>query len=196
MLTRFERHKLELTGETVVLRPPRDTDYAAWSALRQENEAHLKPWEPIWPAHANSRTDWASRLRSWKKAWRDRTGFAFLIERAMSRDLVGSIALWNVRYGSARTGSVGYWLCSEAEGTGAMTQALNLVCAFGFSDLGLARIEAGTLPENDRSQGVLRRCGFQQEGYARQFLEIAGERRDHVLFARLANDPLSPMADI
>ena len=33
------------------------------------------------------------------------------------------------------------------------------------------------------SQRVLAKVGFEREGYARDYLEIAGRREDHILFA-------------
>ena len=36
-------------GDGVLLRPPRASDYAAWSALRDGSRDYLQPWEPAWP---------------------------------------------------------------------------------------------------------------------------------------------------
>jgi ribosomal-protein-alanine N-acetyltransferase len=57
----------------------------------------------------------------------------------------------------------------------------------------LHRIEAACLPENGPSIRLLEKAGFLPEGRARQYLCIAGEWRDHLLFARLAQDaPAQP----
>lgn len=53
-------------------------------------------------------------------------------------------------------------------------------------ELGLHRIEAGTLPRNVASQRVLERNGFERFGLARRYLQIAGRWRDHVLFQKIA----------
>jgi ribosomal-protein-alanine N-acetyltransferase len=55
-----------------------------------------------------------------------------------------------------------------------------------FGELGLHRLEAGTLPDNFGSQRVLEKNGFERFGLAHRFLLIAGEWRDHVLFERVA----------
>ena len=57
-----------------------------------------------------------------------------------------------------------------------------------FRELGLHRVEAACLPSNEASQRLLRRVGFREEGLARAYLRIAGEWRDHLLFARLYDD--------
>ena len=59
---------------------------------------------------------------------------------------------------------------------------------FSFEDLGLHRIEAACLPENEASRALLKRCGFNEEGYAREFLRINGRWQDHVLFAILRRE--------
>jgi ribosomal-protein-alanine N-acetyltransferase len=69
-----------------------------------------------------------------------------------------------------------------------MTAALPLVLDFSFNRLRLHRIEAACLPTNAPSRALLARTGFQQEGYARQYLCIAGEWQDHLLFAILRED--------
>jgi len=53
----------------------------------------------------------------------------------------------------------------------------------------LHRLTAACLPENEPSKAVLRKCGFQHEGYARGYLRIDGAWRDHVVFAILRDDP-------
>ena len=42
---------------------------------------------------------------------------------------------------------------------------------------------ANHLPRNERSARLLARLGFEREGYARRYLQIAGVWEDHVLTA-------------
>jgi ribosomal-protein-alanine N-acetyltransferase len=51
-----------------------------------------------------------------------------------------------------------------------------------FGQLGLHRIEAGTLTHNIRSQRVLEKNGFVRFGLARAYLNIAGRWQDHALY--------------
>jgi ribosomal-protein-alanine N-acetyltransferase len=67
-----------------------------------------------------------------------------------------------------------------------MTSAVSLIVSFAFQHLALHRVEAACLPHNEASIALLRRTGFQHEGLARGYLKIAGEWRDHLLFARLS----------
>jgi ribosomal-protein-alanine N-acetyltransferase len=70
-----------------------------------------------------------------------------------------------------------------------VTKAVRALIPYVFEELKLHRLQASTLPENERSKAVLRRCGFREEGYARGLLRINGVWRDHVQFAILRDDP-------
>ena len=56
-----------------------------------------------------------------------------------------------------------------------------------FVELGLHRLQAATLVDNQPSRRVLEKNGFESIGLARRYLEIAGEWRDHLLFQRTAD---------
>ena len=57
-----------------------------------------------------------------------------------------------------------------------------------MATLELHRLEAACLPTNAASQGVLRKLGFKEEGYARKYLRINGEWCDHLLFGLIGAD--------
>ena len=69
-----------------------------------------------------------------------------------------------------------------------MTAAVTCFLPFAFQTLRLHRVEAACLPSNNPSRALLVRAGFQQEGYARQYLCIEGKWQDHLLFAILRED--------
>ncbi len=73
-------------------------------------------------------------------------------------------------------------------GKGRMTRAVAATAEFAFGKLRLHRVEAACIPDNAPSIALLRRNGFQREGYARGYLKIDGAWRDHVLFALLEGD--------
>ncbi|KCZ93884.1 acetyltransferase [Hyphomonas johnsonii MHS-2] len=171
-----------ITSERLVLMAPRRADFEDWSSIRTASRSHLEPWEPRWPTDANSKADWTRRLRAWTVAWKEGRAYVFLIRRVSDNALVGGASLTHVRAWPASSASLGYWLGADFEGQGYMREAVSTLCGWAFGRLGLWRIEAGTLAENDRSRQVLESVGFTEEGYARAYLEIAGERRDHVLF--------------
>jgi ribosomal-protein-alanine N-acetyltransferase len=94
----------------------------------------------------------------------------------------GVIYLGDFVRGPLQRAIVSYWVDRARNGRGLATRALAAVIPIAFGELGLHRLEAGTLPDNVRSQRVLEKNGFVRFGLARNYLLIAGEWRDHVLY--------------
>jgi ribosomal-protein-alanine N-acetyltransferase len=169
-----------------LIRVPDMADYEQWSALRARSRDFLMPWEPIWPPNDLTRTAFRSRIRQY---WRDideDVAYPYFIYTADGAQLVGALTLSNVRRGVAQTATLGYWIGEPHARKGYMTSAVRLMCEFAFRHLGLHRVEAACLPHNTASVGLLQKCSFEHEGLARGYLKIAGEWRDHLLFARLS----------
>lgn len=171
-----------ITSSRLFLAPAARADYAEWAELRHSSRAHLEPWEPRWPDDALTRRDWRRRLQAWNHARRAGSAYVFLLRRLSDNVLLGGASLTQVRPWPASSASLGYWMGQRHTGHGYMQEAVASLCDWAFLTLGLARIEAGILPENVRSRRVLERTGFRQEGLAAGYLEIDGVRREHVLF--------------
>ena len=85
-------------------------------------------------------------------------------------------------------GEIGYVLSPDYRGLGLMTEAARRVIAFGFDELGLARIEARHVFGNERSAAVMRRCGMEYEGTLRKSMMIKGELKTVSVYAILKED--------
>jgi len=180
-----------LTGERVVLRPPERGDYEAWASLRAGSRDFLSPWEPSWPPDAVSRASFRARVARYTEDWRTDQAYNYFLF-AHDETLIGGIGLSNIRRGVSETASLGYWVGEPFARQRYMTSALPLVVDFAFERLALHRLEAACLPSNIPSRSLLARAGFQQEGYAREYLCIAGKWQDHLLFAILRGDRTAP----
>jgi ribosomal-protein-alanine N-acetyltransferase len=175
-----------LRDERVMLRVPDMADYEQWANLRLLSRDFLTPWEPIWPANDLTRSAFRSRIRQYWRDIDDDIAYPYFAFDAREQRLVGALTLSNVRRGVAQTGTLGYWVGAPFARRGYMTSAVSLIVSFAFQHLALHRVEAACLPHNEASIALLRRTGFQHEGLARGYLKIAGEWRDHLLFARLS----------
>jgi RimJ/RimL family protein N-acetyltransferase len=89
---------------------------------------------------------------------------------------------------------IGYSVLPEWRGRGYATRALRLISRWAFTEAGIARLTAGTHPDNKASQRVLERAGFRREGLARDRLPAAdGGRIDDVLYGLVPGDlPTTP----
>lgn len=103
----------------------------------------------------------------------------------MSGRMIGSCGLFAVHQ-EYRSASLGYDLSSDFRGRGIMHEALVALLQYGFSSLGLNRINALVYPENRASIRVLEKLGFGMEGVMREFGFWKGQFHDMCLFALLA----------
>lgn len=180
--------QVRLDAPRVFLRPPRAGDWQEWATLRAESREFLTPWEPTWPADALARSAFQRRLRRQAAEWRNDEGFSFLIFTKPDNIMVGGLGITNVRRGVAQMASIGYWTGTPFVRHGYMTEAVTAALEFGFTQLGLHRVEAACIPDNVASRGLLEKIGFRMEGEARAYLKIHGEWRDHLLYAILREE--------
>ncbi|MER2605638.1 MAG: GNAT family protein [Siculibacillus sp.] len=181
-----------LRAPGIVLRAPASGDFDAWVDLRRQSRDFLAPWEPIWPDDDLSRPSYRRRLRRWAEESRGGLTFPWFLFDEIDGRLLGGLTLAQVRRGVTQTGTIGYWMGAPHAGRGLMTGAVLALARHAFRDLRLHRLEAACLPDNEPSIRLLRKVGFTREGYARAYLHIAGEWRDHLLWGLLETDPLLP----
>ncbi len=177
--------ELQLKTDRLVLRPPERRDFKSWRAARIESSDYLKPWEPVWSAdHLTSRA-FRARVAWSRRAVRLGRAYPFFLIDPDSGDVIGAATLDNIRKGPSQAGTLGHWIGQPYAGQGLMREAISSIMTYAFTEIGLGRIEAGTLPENTPSRRVLERSGFKYEGVAQAYLQINGRWRDHVLYAAL-----------
>lgn len=179
---------VRLSYRRVYLRPPLGSDWEQWATLRTQSRDFLVPREATWAKDALSRGAFRRRLRTHSRDWRADRVHGFLIFLAKDDTLLGGITLSNNRRGNIQSATLGYWVGAPHAGKGYMTEALHAVIRFAFRHLNLHRLEAACLTDNPASQRVLEKTGFTREGYARKYLCINGEWRDHLTFGLLEED--------
>ncbi|HEY0792758.1 MAG TPA: ribosomal protein S5-alanine N-acetyltransferase [Chthoniobacterales bacterium] len=146
------------------------------------NRNHLEPLEPQRGPHFYDEDAWAARLPVFIDNFR--CGYSmnvFLFPRQETRKIVGAIGFSNFVRGAFQACYLGYSLDQAYEGQGCMREALEGAIPYVFNELRLHRIMASYMPRNQRSGGLLRRLGFEVEGYARAYLQINGLWEDHIL---------------
>ncbi len=177
-----------IRGEGLYLRYPRIADFPIWAKLRAESREFLTPWEPVWADDELTRGAFRRRIKRYQKETRQDTAYVFFVLRESDNALVGGCTISNVRRGVTQCCTLGYWIGAKFARQGYMTNALRALLPFVFRTLGLHRIEAACLTENDASRKLLARVGFRQEGLARRYLLINGAWADHLLFALLKEE--------
>jgi len=177
-----------LQGGEVYLRYPRMADYVRWAKLRSESREFLTPWEPVWARDELTKGGFRRRIKRYQREARLDSAYAFFVFRKSDDSLVGGCTLSDVRRGAVQCCSLGYWAGERFARQGYIFDAVKALLPFIFHTLGLHRVEAACLPSNEPSRNLLSKVGFQEEGLARDYLQINGEWSDHLLFGLLEED--------
>ena len=174
-----------LETERLRLRLARVDEAAAVLDFVVRNEPHLAPWEPARPTGYFNVEHWRDRLETFRDLWLAGSAYRLhLFEKSAPSRVIGSIGLSNVVRGAFQCAHLGFGLDHASVGRGLMLEAVNATVAFAFDRADLHRVEANHQPHNLRSAAVLRRAGFEIQGYARDYLFLDGAWRDHVLTAK------------
>jgi [ribosomal protein S5]-alanine N-acetyltransferase len=167
-------------------------DAPVLAELLRVNRDFLAPWEPIRDDDSFTAEGQRTTIRSALERYRHGITVPSVILDE-SGSVVGRITLNDIVRGAFQSCHLGYWLSAAANGRGLATAAVRDMIRLAFSELGLHRIQAGTLLHNVRSQRVLERTGFVRFGVAPAYLNIAGEWQDHALY-QIVNDSFSGTA--
>ena len=153
------------------------------AAAYTANREFLAPFEPVRDESFYTPAGQRARLEGMLT---DPMTYPCLIE--LDGELVGTVTLTVLTRGPVQSANLGYWVAQAVNGRGVASRAAALMIDHAFGELGLHRLQAGTLVHNTGSQKVLARNGFERIGTARSFLHIAGQWQDHILFQRLNED--------
>ncbi|AYY14867.1 N-acetyltransferase [Actinobacteria bacterium YIM 96077] len=177
---------VELEHPPVGLRPLRYRDARAWSEIRARNATWLKPWEATPPSAATSGMSFRQMVRMYSAQARADEALPWAI--TYQGRLAGQLGVTNIVWGSARSGTVGYWVDGALAGRGIAPTALAVAVDFCFFRAELHRLEVNIRPENHASLRVVEKLGFREEGMRPRLLHIDGAWRDHRSFALTVED--------
>jgi ribosomal-protein-alanine N-acetyltransferase len=161
-------------------------DAALLVTTYQRNREHLGRWDP-------SRPDDFYTLEGQQNEARERLVrveqglFASFVIVGPEGDLVGRANIQNIVRGPMQSGVLGYFVDRGHLRRGLARAAVEFLEEQAL-ELGLHRLEAGTMVENVPSQRVLESLGYEQYGLAPKLLFLNGAWRDHVLFQKLLHD--------
>ncbi|WP_406037669.1 GNAT family N-acetyltransferase [Micromonospora sp. NBC_00898] len=165
------------------LRPLEERDLDAVVATCQDEETIR--WTTV--PHPYQHTHAEGFLRDVASAaWARGTGASFAIADAHDR-YAGSIDL-RISAACPLVADVGFMTAPHARGRGFMPAALTTISTWGFTTLGLARVEWRANVGNTASRRVAEKAGFVFEGTARAGVQHRGERQDVWVAALLPED--------
>jgi ribosomal-protein-alanine N-acetyltransferase len=164
----------------ISIRPITLADAAALAHMLRANRDRLAPFEPV-------RDDDYYTVEGQEAVIRvavDENERETTVSHVIVADgrVAGRITLNNVLRGVVQSANLGYWVDPAVHGRGVATAAVREIVRVAFDEMGLHRLQAGTILVNVASQRVLERNGFTRFGVAEQYLKIAGRWQDHAMY--------------
>ncbi len=159
--------------------------------MHEASREYFAPWLPAGLLDGDQAVRFAkelSRTADGLSSGKDLRLAAFLPDGR----LVGLFTLNEVVRGIFQNAYAGWRVSAEFAGHGYGTEGVVALLDFAFAPepagMGLHRVQANIIPDNAPSVRVARKAGFRQEGLAPRYLKIAGEWRDHLMFAKTAEE--------
>jgi RimJ/RimL family protein N-acetyltransferase len=170
-----------MTDGVVVLRKLREDDRSA--TLATFADPLVRRWlnMPAKPTDA----DFDSVLRTIRNGFESGDRYDYVVTESPADESLGAV----IASRRARDNfELAYLAREEGRGRGLMTCAVRLMCDWLFGQ-GVGRLELRTHPDNEPSQLLARRAGFQREGLERKSIWLHGKREDAIVWSLLPDDP-------
>jgi len=170
--------------DRLLLREFEGEDWRAVHAYRSNPE--VKRYELFGPnTEAETRELIARALAARQEE--PRTRFHLAVVQRADGLLIGEVVLI-VRSAEHREAEIGFMLHPDCWGQGYATEAAHALLLFGFRQLGLHRIAAECLADNEASAQVLTKIGMRLEGRRREIRWLRDRWCDSLLYAVLAHE--------
>jgi RimJ/RimL family protein N-acetyltransferase len=171
-----------LADDAIRLVPVEPRHEAGIDALLEDEDTRRHTLVPSEPPDGFAAV-WLGR---YVDGWRDDSRAGFAIE-AHDGEFLG-LGMFVELDHEGRQGEIGYVVGPAARGRGVATRTLRLLTDWGFSGLGLERIELRIDIVNPASERVAERVGYVREGVLRSYWFKEDIRGDLGIWSRLRTD--------
>ncbi len=156
----------QFESERLLIRIPKIEDALdVWTAIRNSQEA-LSEWMP-WAKEVPQLEETEETLREAVADFITRRDLRLHLFLKDTGEFIGSSGLHNIQWSIPKF-EIGYWLSSEMEGKGYMTEAVRVISDFAFQTLHARRVEIRCDEKNSKSRMVAERAGYELEGILKQ----------------------------
>jgi RimJ/RimL family protein N-acetyltransferase len=142
------------------------------------SRSEVGPWRPITPGSKNSQ---------YVVDDTEQRHVPFSVVELEGGALAGAAVLWKIDNHN-RSAHIGLGLLPSSRGKGYGTDAVAVLCHYGFVVRGLQRLQIETLSDNAAMLRAAERNGFVREGVLRSAAWVMGEFLDEVLLGLLVHD--------
>ncbi len=138
-----------------------------------------------WVAYINNIQDTKNYIIQQKKNWAENKSFdCAIVYQGKVCGIVGTHEIPKAH----GTASIGYWLSKDFQGKHIVTPSVHKLIEVLFNYYSCHRIVIRCATDNEHSQKIAERLGFQKEGILRGAEYINGAHKDHFIFSLLKTD--------
>lgn len=175
----------KLITDNLIITVLQPENYSLLLKYERSNRKHLSNWEPLRSENYFTGESVQSRVKLNFEKFRSGSSIPLVALDKTRSKIVGTCYFSNIVHGVFQACHLGYSINEEDEGKGLMLEILKESIDYVFSNLDLHRVMANYMPSNIRSEKLLTRLGFEKEGFANSYLQIAGTWQDHVLTSKI-----------
>ena len=180
-------------GRRMTLRLLSAEDRAEFVRVHEVSWALFRPWFPEQPPGQTWDDLFDRMLAKAQAGVESGTEYRLVGRLEDERRVAGFFNLVQVVRGAAWSAVASWAVSADVARQGYGTEGVGALLDFAFAPLpdrglGLHRVQASVIPANAASLRVAEKNGFRREGLGVRMLNIAGQWRDHVLFAKLADE--------
>jgi len=149
-------------SERLIIRAPKLDDALDVLGETHDSMTSLREWMS-WAQEEPELYEVEDNLRQAVADFITRKDLRFHLYLKETGEFVGSSGFHGIDWTIPKF-EIGYWLATELEGNGYMTEAVMRIGQFAFEELGARRVEIKCDEENIKSRSVAERAGFELEG--------------------------------
>ena len=123
-------------------------------------------------------------IEFFRKNYHDNRGIRLAIERKEDKGIIGTIG-FNAWLPKHKRAEIGYELHPNHWRKGYASEAVLEILSYGFEVMELTRIGAVVFKENEASQNLLTKLGFQEEGILKKYMYQNGVAHDTYVYSLL-----------
>jgi [ribosomal protein S5]-alanine N-acetyltransferase len=175
-------------GDRVALRAPKPTDAKRLVEIQYESQDFFAPWTSTpTPEMFDVRATRARILQERRDFKADRS-YKLCFTLGPKGPIIGRVSLSQVYRSVFQNAYLGYFIDVRYHRQGLTTEAVRVTLDAAFGPIGLHRVQAAIMPNNEASLALARRIGMRLEGCAERYLQIAGRWQDLLIFAITAEE--------
>jgi ribosomal-protein-alanine N-acetyltransferase len=123
-------------------------------------------------------------LKYWGSLFPTKRSIYWAIALKDTNQMIGTAGFNMISFVNSRA-EISYDLSPEYWGRGVMLKSIKAILRFADLSLGIIRVQATVITDNDRSIKVLERCGFIKEGLLQKYEVVEGEHKDYYMYGRV-----------